>query len=122
ERMPVARKLLKTTDKIFNLVVSKSSFLRWLRPIVFKQILPRIWKSEAFKKRFFKIISQIGINYRHSSISLHLSQTSAIKAGDRLPFLRIWDEKKELETDLHAWCGRPGFIFLILGAVPEKEL
>jgi hypothetical protein len=72
------------------------------------------------KLDFFKRISQTGISYQHSSLSLHLSLIKNIKAGDRLPYMKVYDEKKLQETDLHAWCSKPGFTLITMG--PLKEL
>lgn len=122
ERMPVAKELLKTTDRAFTMIMSRSwgnrLFKRWVLPV----LLRNIWKSEKVKISFFKRISQTGINYRHSNINLHLSLSHHIKAGDRLPYLTLYDEKKQTETDLHAWCSKPGFTLIILGYMQEQQL
>jgi hypothetical protein len=76
-------------------------------------------KSTAF---FFKTVSQTGISYRDSNINLHLSKSTKIKAGDRVPYLKVYDEKKEIETDLHEWCSKPGFTLIVLGKFDEMFL
>jgi hypothetical protein len=43
-------------------------------------------------------------------------------AGDRLPYLKVFDEKKQEETDLQAWCSKPGFTFIVLGKLAESDL
>ncbi|MFD2148449.1 FAD-dependent monooxygenase [Mucilaginibacter antarcticus] len=122
ERMPVAKELLDTTDRAFKIIVSRSWF--WLA--VKKWIMPTgvrfFWKSESLRSVFFKRLSQIGISYRDSNISLHLSNSKGIKAGDRLPYLKVFDEKKQLETDLHEWCAKPGFTLIVLGKLQEIDL
>jgi 2-polyprenyl-6-methoxyphenol hydroxylase-like FAD-dependent oxidoreductase len=122
ERMPVAKELLNTTDRIFKIVLSTS----WLTLLFKKWIMPRVlklaWSKESWRELFFKRVSQIFINYRHSNISLHLSHISTIKAGDRLPFLKVFDEKKQEETDLHEWCTKPGFTLIVLGKLQEIDL
>jgi hypothetical protein len=41
-------------------------------------------------KRIFPLISQIGINYRHASLSEHTDDESDhVKAGDRLPYFEL---------------------------------
>ena len=32
------------------------------------------------------------------------------------------DEKKQEETDLHEWCTKPGFTFIVLGKLVESDL
>ncbi len=122
ERMPVARDLLKTTDSVFNVVISKNWFVGLFKKFVLVRLLTTFWKSDKIKTAFFKRVSQIDINYRHSNISLHLSYGSKIKAGDRLPYLPIYDEKREVETDLHEWCSKPGFTLITLGRFDEMFL
>ncbi len=122
ERMPVARKLLQTTDRFFNLINSQNIFNRFLRNQIFPKLIRFLWEKESFREFGFRTISQIGINYRNSKINLNLSKAENIKAGDRLPFIKIFDEKKKQETDLHAWCSKPGFTFIALGKLKENDL
>jgi 2-polyprenyl-6-methoxyphenol hydroxylase-like FAD-dependent oxidoreductase len=122
ERMPVAKELLNTTDRVFKIVMSTS----WLTMLFKKWVMPRllkfVWSKEGLRYIFFRRVSQIFINYRHSAISLHLSNAKTVKAGDRLPYLKVFDEKKQEETDLHEWCTKPGFNLIVLGKLQEIDL
>lgn len=122
ERMPVAKTLLSTTDRAFTLIMSRS----WLTGIFKKWIMPgllkMLWGNKTIREAFFRRVSQISIAYRDSAINLHLSQSTKIKAGDRLPYLKVFDEKKQEETDLHEWCNKPGFTLIVLGKLPELDL
>jgi len=122
ERMPVAKNLLNTTDRVFALIMSGNwvtgLFKKWVLP----RLLKKLWSKKNLREAFFTRVSQISISYRHSPLSLHLSQATKIKAGDRLPYLPIYDEKRQEETDLHAWCGKPGFTLIILGRFDELFL
>jgi 2-polyprenyl-6-methoxyphenol hydroxylase-like FAD-dependent oxidoreductase len=122
ERMPVARTLLNTTDKAFNIVMSKSWVTRIYRKWIMPNILKLAWKSKRIKTFFFKVVSQIGISYRDSNINVHLSKSTKVKAGDRVPYLKVYDEKKETETDLHEWCAKPGFTLIVFGKFDEMFL
>jgi len=122
ERMPVARDLLSTTDRMFNVVMSSNWLMIALKKWVLPRILNYVGKNDKLKAFGFKRISQIGISYRESKINLHLSNAEKIKAGDRLPYLEIYDEKKQIETDLHAWCSKPGFTLIILGRFDEMTV
>src|SRR5207249_5469868 len=91
ERIPVAQRLLRTTDRAFNLVVSD----RWIAGLFRTRILARI---AAFAMRFkrvqtlaFRTISQTGIAYRESPLSKMLPglPDGAPRAGDRFPWLRL---------------------------------
>jgi 2-polyprenyl-6-methoxyphenol hydroxylase-like FAD-dependent oxidoreductase len=122
ERMPVAKGLLKTTDTLFNMIMSGNFFVRLFKKMALFRILATAWKSENIKTAFFKKVSQIEISYRDSNINLHLSKSTKIKAGDRLPYIKIFDEKLLVETDLHEWCSKPGFTLIILGKFDELFL
>ena len=122
ERMPIARELLNTTDRVFNVVMSGNWFVVFFKKRVLPYILHYLGNSDKLKAFGFKRVSQIGISYRDSKINLHLSKAEKIRAGDRLPYLEIYDEKKQEETDLHAWCSKPGFTLIILGKFDEMFL
>ncbi|HVW14299.1 MAG TPA: FAD-dependent monooxygenase [Mucilaginibacter sp.] len=122
ERMPVARDLLNTTDRIFNIVMSQNWFLVFFKRMILPRILHYVWSHKKTRDRGFRLISQIGISYRESKINLHLSNAQKIKAGDRLPYLEIYDEKKQEETDLQAWCNKPGFTLIVMGRFDEMFL
>ncbi len=91
ERIPVARRLLETTDRAFMLIVNDS----WLVGLFRTQVLARIAAFAlglARVRRFaFRSVSQTGIHYRQSA----LSQTAgglpagAPQPGDRFPWLQL---------------------------------
>jgi len=122
ERMPVAKDLLNTTDKIFKIVLSQN----WLTAVFKKWVMPKllrfVWDKANLRLLFFRRVSQIDISYRDSRINLHLSNATQIKAGDRLPYLKVFDEKKQEETDLHEWCSKPGFTLIVLGKLTDLDL
>lgn len=115
ERMPVATELLRTTDRLFSIVVSDNFLIKRVRKWLVPLLLQRVAGSKNFKQDLFKRISQIGINYRKSKLSLHYSASVAIQAGDRLPYLPVFDEKLKVDSDLHQWCSKGGFTLLVLG-------
>jgi 2-polyprenyl-6-methoxyphenol hydroxylase-like FAD-dependent oxidoreductase len=91
ERIPVAQRLLNTTDRAFRLVVSD----RWLAGLLRTKILARIaafaMSLGRLQKFAFRTVSQIGIRYRKSSLSKSLDRLpdGAPRAGDRFPWLRL---------------------------------
>ena len=91
ERMPVARRLLETTDRGFRLVVADN----WLAGLFRTKILARIMAFAMSRKRVqslaFRIISQTGIKYRTSALSQSLGAMpgDGPRAGDRFPWLRL---------------------------------
>ena len=122
ERMPVAKTLLKTTDRIFTIIMSNSWYTQLFKAFLLPRLIKYAWSKPAVREEGFKRVSQIGISYREGNINLHISQSTKIKAGDRLPYLKVYDEKKQEETDLHAWCSKPGFTFIVLGKLSETDL
>lgn len=88
ERLENAVNLLKTTDRLFNLVASPEPVLSYLRTHVFPYIAGVAFSIDAVKKFVFPRISQIGINYRNSSLS-ETDGDFSIKAGDRMPYFEI---------------------------------
>lgn len=91
ERIPVARRLLETTDRAFMLIVNDS----WLVGLLRTQVLARIAAFAlglAPARRFaFRTVSQTGIHYRTGPLSQTLSglPEDAPRAGDRFPWLQL---------------------------------
>jgi 2-polyprenyl-6-methoxyphenol hydroxylase-like FAD-dependent oxidoreductase len=91
ERIPVARRLLDTTDRAFMLVVSDN----WLAGLFRTEVLARIAAFALGRERIqrfaFGVVSQTGIHYRESA----LSETgpglpdAAPRAGDRFPWMKL---------------------------------
>ncbi|WP_423147596.1 FAD-dependent oxidoreductase [Rubrolithibacter danxiaensis] len=122
ERIPVARKLLKTTDRLFSLAVAQSWFMKIARRFILPLLVKRIWKGERITERIFSLISQTGISYRDSKLSVHHSLATGYQAGDRLPYIKFYDEKLKEETDLHAWCNKTGFTLIVIGKLSERDI
>jgi 2-polyprenyl-6-methoxyphenol hydroxylase-like FAD-dependent oxidoreductase len=90
ERLPNAKRLLETTDRMFNLAAGKDWLLGLIRTTVFPPMAKFILSFDVIKKKFFPLISQIGINYRDSSLSDHEGDGEfEVKAGDRMPYFLV---------------------------------
>jgi 2-polyprenyl-6-methoxyphenol hydroxylase-like FAD-dependent oxidoreductase len=90
ERLENAQNLLQTTDRFFNFVASPEPVLSYLRTHVFPYIAGVAFSIDAVKKFVFPRISQIGIHYRHGSLSDHSGDDGfEVRAGDRLPYFLI---------------------------------
>lgn len=91
ERMPVAERLLETTDRAFSLIVSD----RWLGGIFRSRVLARMvalaMRFDAIRMLAFRTISQIGIRYPDSPLSETSSglPRGAPRGGDRFPWLKL---------------------------------
>ena len=90
ERMPVAQRLLRTTDRAFQLVVSEGWLGRLFRTRILARFAARAMRLERVRQLAFRTISQIGIRYRSARLSQTLDglpETSP-RAGDRFPWLK----------------------------------
>ena len=88
ERLPNARRLLNTTDRLFDFAASDEWLISFLRKNVFPYIANLALGFDSVRQFFFPIVSQIGIGYEESS----LSETRGIfdvKAGSRMPWFEI---------------------------------
>jgi 2-polyprenyl-6-methoxyphenol hydroxylase-like FAD-dependent oxidoreductase len=72
ERLPVARRLLNTTDRAFRLVVSDSRFAGLFRTKILAKIAAFAMTLERVQKFAFRLVSQTGIRYGNSSLSKSL--------------------------------------------------
>jgi 2-polyprenyl-6-methoxyphenol hydroxylase-like FAD-dependent oxidoreductase len=90
ERLPNARRLLQTTDRMFNLVAGNDWFLNVIRTTIFPPMAKFILSIDAVKKRFFPLISQIAISYPDSFLSAHDDEGQfEVKAGGRMPYFLV---------------------------------
>jgi 2-polyprenyl-6-methoxyphenol hydroxylase-like FAD-dependent oxidoreductase len=101
ERLPNAERLLQTTDRMFNIAAGSDWLLNVIRTTVFPPMAKFILSLDVIKKRFFPLISQIGIKYRESVLSDHDGDGEfAVKAGDRMPYFLV--DGKSIYEQLHA--------------------
>lgn len=100
ERNPVAESLLKTTDRMFNIMSENKNKLNALvRMYLAPAVLPSLMKFQVIRTAFFKIISQTEINYHHSSLSK--GKVNATKAGMRFPYVKISFNNKNDVSAFH---------------------
>ena len=91
ERIPVARRLLSTTDRMFSLVVSDTRLAGLFRTRVLANAMALAMRLQRIQKLAFLTISQTGISYRDSPLSETLSglPDAAPRAGDRFPWVQL---------------------------------
>jgi 2-polyprenyl-6-methoxyphenol hydroxylase-like FAD-dependent oxidoreductase len=117
ERVPVAQRLLSSTDRAFSLVVSDS----WLAALFRTRILAKIAAFAMSLNRIrtfaFRTISQIGISYRDSALSETLAglPDSAPRAGDRFPWLRLKFGPNRPTEDLFGRLDDTRFNLIVIG-------
>ncbi|MGH6611786.1 MAG: FAD-dependent monooxygenase, partial [Burkholderiaceae bacterium] len=122
ERIPIAQRLLRTTDRAFQLLVSGS----WLGGIFRTRLIARIAAFAMTKKRArmlaFRTISQIGVNYRKSSLSrtLQPERDGAPAAGDRFPWMQLRTQRGGPIEDLFEKLDDTRFNLLVFGQTPGE--
>jgi hypothetical protein len=105
ERRPVARKLIRSTDKYFSLAIRKDPVSRMVR----NQIVPRAFKHFSFmlnsallQRAFFRRISQTGIRYG-SGVSW---------TGKRWPYIE-WTGENGSGRDTHELLEKSAFTLVL---------
>jgi len=87
ERAAFARRLVSTTDRAFTLIAKHGRFAQWLRTQIVPPILAWLFKMPIIRRLAFRTLSQIGIHYRMSPLSV--GKADALRGGDRLPWVKI---------------------------------
>ena len=117
ERVPVAQRLLRTTDRAFRLVVSD----RWWAGLLRTQVLARIaalaMARAPVQRRAFRAVSQIGIHYRQGPLSAGGPDLprGAPRAGERFPWLQIRRRPGGAVEDLFQVLDDTRFTLLLFG-------
>jgi 2-polyprenyl-6-methoxyphenol hydroxylase-like FAD-dependent oxidoreductase len=117
ERIPVAQRLLRTTDRAFVLVVSDN----WLAGLFRTRILARIaafaMTFERPKQLAFRTVSQTGIAYRESPLSKMLPglPDGAPHAGDRFPWLQLRFQANGPTEDLFQKLDDTRYNLIVIG-------
>lgn len=90
ERLANARRLLRTTDRLFQMGAGEGRLFGLARTRVFPYVARFLLSRRAVNRQIFPLLSQIGIHYRTSALSDHESEDDfAFKAGDRMPYVLI---------------------------------
>jgi hypothetical protein len=124
ERMPFARSLVLTTDRVFEAVVGRGVLSRVVRGVFAPYILPLVLRSRAARRAQFRLVSQVRIAYRESPLSD--GTAGAIHAGDRLPWVEDCDNFAPLaslgwQLHLHGEAGASTRAFATGVALPLHE-
>jgi 2-polyprenyl-6-methoxyphenol hydroxylase-like FAD-dependent oxidoreductase len=111
ERIPFAKSLVNTTDRVFTFINKRSAFATAIRTRLVPLILPRLFQSPAIRRAAFRLVSQTRIRYPKSALST--GTFHGLHGGDRLPWLHDQDNYAPLTTldwQLHCygpvptWC------------------
>ena len=88
ERLVNAKHLLQTTDRLFQFGASADPIIMFLRTKIFPYVAGFAVGFDVVRRAIFPLISQIGINYRGSSLSRG-EEIFKVRAGDRMPYFTI---------------------------------
>jgi 2-polyprenyl-6-methoxyphenol hydroxylase-like FAD-dependent oxidoreductase len=123
ERIPVARALLKGTDRAFRIVVSNNRLAGLLRTKVLARIAAFAVNRKAVQRMAFRTISQTGIHYRKSFLSKSLDRLpdTAPQAGDRFPWLRLKFAGNGPVEDLFQKLSDMHFNLILIAQAPSPE-
>ena len=88
ERLPVARSVLATTNRAFTMATSQHPVLRGLRAGPAVGVAALLLRSRAVRRTGFRLISELGIHYRHSPLSVEGAPVEGGRGprpGERFP-------------------------------------
>jgi 2-polyprenyl-6-methoxyphenol hydroxylase-like FAD-dependent oxidoreductase len=124
ERIPVAVRLLSTTDRMFSLIVSDSVLAGLFRTKVMAKIVAFAMSFASIRRLAFRTVSQIGIRYPNSALSVTQADLPkrAPQAGDRFPWLRLKLIADGPAEDLFGRLDDTRFTLLLFGQTPPSGM
>lgn len=96
ERLPFARRLVDTTDRVFSFITADGPVAEIVRTGVAPRLLPLLARLPFTREYFFRTISQTVIHYRHAP--LNAGTAGKVHGGDRLPWVQFADGASQLDT------------------------
>jgi 2-polyprenyl-6-methoxyphenol hydroxylase-like FAD-dependent oxidoreductase len=86
ERIAFARRLVATTDRVFQFVTRSGRLAARVRVHVAPRVISALFRLPSVRRFMFRTVSQTGIEYRQSDLSE--GTAGRIRGGDRLPWVR----------------------------------
>ncbi|MDN4526022.1 FAD-dependent monooxygenase [Fictibacillus fluitans] len=114
ERIAFARTLISTTDRAFQVMVGKNFTNRMARTVLIPYAAPLLFGFSITRRIFFSMVSQLGIEYRHSALSK--GTAGKIHGGDRLPWCQTvqgnnFDALRSLDWQVHIYGeAKPNYV------------
>lgn len=90
ERLPIAKRLMITTDRGFAVLNSDKLIPVMMRMLVVPYVFPLLARAKSFRQLAFRTISQIQIRYPKSILSRKVA-LGKLKTGMRLPYVAFDD-------------------------------
>lgn len=109
ERTGNAAHLLRTTDRMFEIMTGASRFWNFVRLKIFPAVARFISRNKVFNKRIFPLLSMTSIAYPDSALTVK-SSVGKVKAGQRIPYFVFRDGK-----NIFDYLMDPGFKLLFFG-------
>lgn len=114
ERSANAKRLLETTDRMFDLLMNPAWLLSFVRTQIFPHVANFVVGLDSVNQFIFPLISQIGINYRNRTLSLDTDDFD-VRAGDRMPYFLIGGKS------IYDWLHQPSFHLLTFADEPGDD-
>ena len=124
ERAPVAHRLLATTDRAFQIVVSDHWLAAIFRTRIAGNIASLALRSKRLQNLAFRTVSQIGISYPQSPLSQTLTGVAARapRGGDRFPWLHLRLGAETRARDMFEALDDTRFHLLVIGQpAPSRD-
>ncbi len=123
ERIPVARRLLSTTDRAFVLIVSRGALAALLRTRILARMAAFAMTFKRAQRLAFRTISQTGIAYRGSPLAQTLPgvPADAPRAGDRFPWLHLKFGGADAAEDLFEKLDDTRYTLLVIGQAAPAQ-
>jgi hypothetical protein len=101
ERIGFARRLVKTTDRVFNLATAEGKAADIIRTRIVPIVLPALAKFAVFREFLFRTVSQVMINYRYYPLSA--GHAGDVYGGDRLPWVVVGESDNYEPLNAMTW-------------------
>lgn len=123
ERIPVATRLLETTDRAFAVIVSDTWFAALLRTRILARVAAAAMKLAPARTFAFRTVSQTGIRYPASALSEALPGLAdgAPRPGDRFPWLRLKLRADRPAEDLFEALDDTRFNLIVVGQPAPQD-
>jgi 2-polyprenyl-6-methoxyphenol hydroxylase-like FAD-dependent oxidoreductase len=106
ERIGFARRLVATTDRVFNFATAEGRIANLVRTRIAPLLLPKAVALEPVRDYLFRTVSQITLNYR--GMALSAGTAGDVHGGDRLPWapdngIDNFDSLSTLSWQIHVY-------------------
>jgi 2-polyprenyl-6-methoxyphenol hydroxylase-like FAD-dependent oxidoreductase len=118
ERLPVAKKLVNSTDRAFSFLVSPSPVWQLSRRHLLPLLLKKVFRYNQVRSLVFRRVSQIGIRYPKSPVSVSARGSNhfpghAPQPGDRVPYTLVFSPDHDKMLSLYDLLRNPYFTLLV---------